>query len=319
MIRRPPRSTQSRSSAASDVYKRQVSTQSTGIDHRGMAKVWARLALVACLHAVMASSADGSPMSLSSEDGSEALLQLESPVHQPEGLQKEESQAAAGAVEMKAEQQVPASNEVEKAESVAQASDAEQESNVAKQAQMEAVQPSPMEEATAPEPAEQTSLDSVEATSSVPEAAASEEVLQTDIAAAKEKTKVENQLLKTEIQKQKLYDSKETQKFGKLHERATAISEGALTCDSVVDKLHKEAVRLRIIDGHHRAGTDPLVSKLGKSIRTLKKQSGADMEEQSRLTGQLEAAHKMIEALKERSEGLQGLSLIHISEPTRPY
>eukprot|EP00657_Telonema_sp_P-1_P001579 TRINITY_DN14183_c0_g1_i3.p1 TRINITY_DN14183_c0_g1~~TRINITY_DN14183_c0_g1_i3.p1 ORF type:complete len:123 (+),score=72.89 TRINITY_DN14183_c0_g1_i3:103-471(+) len=30
MIRRPPRSTQSRSSAASDVYKRQVSTQSTG-------------------------------------------------------------------------------------------------------------------------------------------------------------------------------------------------------------------------------------------------------------------------------------------------
>eukprot|EP00657_Telonema_sp_P-1_P003957 TRINITY_DN1919_c0_g1_i2.p1 TRINITY_DN1919_c0_g1~~TRINITY_DN1919_c0_g1_i2.p1 ORF type:complete len:115 (+),score=14.82 TRINITY_DN1919_c0_g1_i2:124-468(+) len=31
MIRRPPRSTQSRSSAASDVYKRQVSTQSTGI------------------------------------------------------------------------------------------------------------------------------------------------------------------------------------------------------------------------------------------------------------------------------------------------
>eukprot|EP00657_Telonema_sp_P-1_P002498 TRINITY_DN1579_c0_g1_i2.p1 TRINITY_DN1579_c0_g1~~TRINITY_DN1579_c0_g1_i2.p1 ORF type:complete len:126 (+),score=52.48 TRINITY_DN1579_c0_g1_i2:97-474(+) len=33
MIRRPPRSTQSRSSAASDVYKRQVvSTQSTGPD-----------------------------------------------------------------------------------------------------------------------------------------------------------------------------------------------------------------------------------------------------------------------------------------------
>eukprot|EP00657_Telonema_sp_P-1_P003035 TRINITY_DN17132_c0_g1_i1.p1 TRINITY_DN17132_c0_g1~~TRINITY_DN17132_c0_g1_i1.p1 ORF type:complete len:159 (+),score=41.00 TRINITY_DN17132_c0_g1_i1:78-554(+) len=34
MIRRPPRSTQSRSSAASDVYKRQVSTQSTGIDEK---------------------------------------------------------------------------------------------------------------------------------------------------------------------------------------------------------------------------------------------------------------------------------------------
>eukprot|EP01017_Pseudomicrothorax_dubius_P022331 TRINITY_DN2413_c0_g1_i3.p1 TRINITY_DN2413_c0_g1~~TRINITY_DN2413_c0_g1_i3.p1 ORF type:complete len:114 (-),score=43.91 TRINITY_DN2413_c0_g1_i3:149-490(-) len=31
MIRRPPRSTQSRSSAASDVYKRQVSTQSTWV------------------------------------------------------------------------------------------------------------------------------------------------------------------------------------------------------------------------------------------------------------------------------------------------
>eukprot|EP01102_Stenamoeba_stenopodia_P015791 TRINITY_DN543_c0_g1_i2.p1 TRINITY_DN543_c0_g1~~TRINITY_DN543_c0_g1_i2.p1 ORF type:complete len:102 (-),score=14.15 TRINITY_DN543_c0_g1_i2:131-436(-) len=30
MIRRPPRSTRVRSSAASDVYKRQVSTQSTG-------------------------------------------------------------------------------------------------------------------------------------------------------------------------------------------------------------------------------------------------------------------------------------------------
>eukprot|EP00658_Telonema_sp_P-2_P050039 TRINITY_DN380_c0_g1_i15.p1 TRINITY_DN380_c0_g1~~TRINITY_DN380_c0_g1_i15.p1 ORF type:complete len:101 (-),score=21.33 TRINITY_DN380_c0_g1_i15:212-514(-) len=31
MIRRPPRSTLSSSSAASDVYKRQVSTQSTGV------------------------------------------------------------------------------------------------------------------------------------------------------------------------------------------------------------------------------------------------------------------------------------------------
>eukprot|EP00657_Telonema_sp_P-1_P007475 TRINITY_DN27377_c0_g1_i1.p1 TRINITY_DN27377_c0_g1~~TRINITY_DN27377_c0_g1_i1.p1 ORF type:complete len:163 (+),score=71.66 TRINITY_DN27377_c0_g1_i1:143-631(+) len=36
MIRRPPRSTQSRSSAASDVYKRQVSTQSTGFSHQTM-------------------------------------------------------------------------------------------------------------------------------------------------------------------------------------------------------------------------------------------------------------------------------------------
>eukprot|EP00658_Telonema_sp_P-2_P008141 TRINITY_DN13056_c0_g1_i3.p1 TRINITY_DN13056_c0_g1~~TRINITY_DN13056_c0_g1_i3.p1 ORF type:complete len:187 (-),score=35.99 TRINITY_DN13056_c0_g1_i3:354-914(-) len=34
MIRRPPRSTLSSSSAASDVYKRQVSTQSTGNTHR---------------------------------------------------------------------------------------------------------------------------------------------------------------------------------------------------------------------------------------------------------------------------------------------
>eukprot|EP00658_Telonema_sp_P-2_P022135 TRINITY_DN1883_c0_g1_i12.p1 TRINITY_DN1883_c0_g1~~TRINITY_DN1883_c0_g1_i12.p1 ORF type:complete len:182 (-),score=66.54 TRINITY_DN1883_c0_g1_i12:107-652(-) len=36
MIRRPPRSTLSSSSAASDVYKRQVSTQSTGQHHRNM-------------------------------------------------------------------------------------------------------------------------------------------------------------------------------------------------------------------------------------------------------------------------------------------
>eukprot|EP00658_Telonema_sp_P-2_P033430 TRINITY_DN24543_c0_g1_i11.p1 TRINITY_DN24543_c0_g1~~TRINITY_DN24543_c0_g1_i11.p1 ORF type:complete len:452 (+),score=110.27 TRINITY_DN24543_c0_g1_i11:111-1466(+) len=38
MIRRPPRSTLSSSSAASDVYKRQVSTQSTGVEKRAMAK-----------------------------------------------------------------------------------------------------------------------------------------------------------------------------------------------------------------------------------------------------------------------------------------
>eukprot|EP00658_Telonema_sp_P-2_P027048 TRINITY_DN20974_c0_g1_i1.p1 TRINITY_DN20974_c0_g1~~TRINITY_DN20974_c0_g1_i1.p1 ORF type:complete len:204 (+),score=35.56 TRINITY_DN20974_c0_g1_i1:106-717(+) len=37
MIRRPPRSTLSSSSAASDVYKRQVSTQSTGTARGGMA------------------------------------------------------------------------------------------------------------------------------------------------------------------------------------------------------------------------------------------------------------------------------------------
>eukprot|EP00658_Telonema_sp_P-2_P020917 TRINITY_DN18300_c0_g1_i2.p1 TRINITY_DN18300_c0_g1~~TRINITY_DN18300_c0_g1_i2.p1 ORF type:complete len:293 (+),score=109.39 TRINITY_DN18300_c0_g1_i2:69-947(+) len=37
MIRRPPRSTLSSSSAASDVYKRQVSTQSTGVGRQAMA------------------------------------------------------------------------------------------------------------------------------------------------------------------------------------------------------------------------------------------------------------------------------------------
>eukprot|EP00657_Telonema_sp_P-1_P005907 TRINITY_DN2371_c0_g1_i1.p1 TRINITY_DN2371_c0_g1~~TRINITY_DN2371_c0_g1_i1.p1 ORF type:complete len:438 (-),score=171.30 TRINITY_DN2371_c0_g1_i1:227-1540(-) len=45
MIRRPPRSTQSRSSAASDVYKRQVSTQSTGRTSLNM-KLVVTLALV---------------------------------------------------------------------------------------------------------------------------------------------------------------------------------------------------------------------------------------------------------------------------------
>eukprot|EP00658_Telonema_sp_P-2_P037654 TRINITY_DN27075_c0_g1_i6.p1 TRINITY_DN27075_c0_g1~~TRINITY_DN27075_c0_g1_i6.p1 ORF type:complete len:159 (-),score=36.51 TRINITY_DN27075_c0_g1_i6:92-568(-) len=39
MIRRPPRSTLSSSSAASDVYKRQVSTQSMGVGQRAMAGV----------------------------------------------------------------------------------------------------------------------------------------------------------------------------------------------------------------------------------------------------------------------------------------
>eukprot|EP00656_Telonema_subtile_P052174 TRINITY_DN719_c0_g1_i2.p1 TRINITY_DN719_c0_g1~~TRINITY_DN719_c0_g1_i2.p1 ORF type:complete len:112 (+),score=19.47 TRINITY_DN719_c0_g1_i2:80-415(+) len=44
MIRRPPRSTLSSSSAASDVYKRQVSTQSTGSNfEEAMARI-----LVAC-------------------------------------------------------------------------------------------------------------------------------------------------------------------------------------------------------------------------------------------------------------------------------
>eukprot|EP00658_Telonema_sp_P-2_P009335 TRINITY_DN134_c0_g1_i1.p2 TRINITY_DN134_c0_g1~~TRINITY_DN134_c0_g1_i1.p2 ORF type:complete len:118 (-),score=55.36 TRINITY_DN134_c0_g1_i1:145-498(-) len=39
MIRRPPRSTLSSSSAASDVYKRQVSTQSTGLHSSDMSSV----------------------------------------------------------------------------------------------------------------------------------------------------------------------------------------------------------------------------------------------------------------------------------------
>eukprot|EP00656_Telonema_subtile_P004836 TRINITY_DN1220_c0_g1_i3.p1 TRINITY_DN1220_c0_g1~~TRINITY_DN1220_c0_g1_i3.p1 ORF type:complete len:149 (-),score=11.23 TRINITY_DN1220_c0_g1_i3:453-899(-) len=43
MIRRPPRSTLSSSSAASDVYKRQVSTQSTGDKHPRMATVALRI------------------------------------------------------------------------------------------------------------------------------------------------------------------------------------------------------------------------------------------------------------------------------------
>eukprot|EP01017_Pseudomicrothorax_dubius_P024219 TRINITY_DN2577_c0_g2_i2.p1 TRINITY_DN2577_c0_g2~~TRINITY_DN2577_c0_g2_i2.p1 ORF type:complete len:109 (-),score=46.16 TRINITY_DN2577_c0_g2_i2:416-742(-) len=43
MIRRPPRSTQSRSSAASDVYKRQVSTQSTWGSLMNNAEIFARL------------------------------------------------------------------------------------------------------------------------------------------------------------------------------------------------------------------------------------------------------------------------------------
>eukprot|EP00658_Telonema_sp_P-2_P016866 TRINITY_DN16529_c0_g1_i4.p1 TRINITY_DN16529_c0_g1~~TRINITY_DN16529_c0_g1_i4.p1 ORF type:complete len:467 (+),score=69.13 TRINITY_DN16529_c0_g1_i4:118-1518(+) len=48
MIRRPPRSTLSSSSAASDVYKRQVSTQSTGpMTNHGQPAVWMLLLLVA--------------------------------------------------------------------------------------------------------------------------------------------------------------------------------------------------------------------------------------------------------------------------------
>eukprot|EP00656_Telonema_subtile_P004024 TRINITY_DN1182_c0_g1_i7.p1 TRINITY_DN1182_c0_g1~~TRINITY_DN1182_c0_g1_i7.p1 ORF type:complete len:123 (-),score=11.70 TRINITY_DN1182_c0_g1_i7:86-454(-) len=40
MIRRPPRSTLSSSSAASDVYKRQVSTQSTGVAEKRSVMVY---------------------------------------------------------------------------------------------------------------------------------------------------------------------------------------------------------------------------------------------------------------------------------------
>eukprot|EP00656_Telonema_subtile_P045638 TRINITY_DN518_c0_g1_i1.p1 TRINITY_DN518_c0_g1~~TRINITY_DN518_c0_g1_i1.p1 ORF type:complete len:311 (+),score=46.71 TRINITY_DN518_c0_g1_i1:92-1024(+) len=47
MIRRPPRSTLSSSSAASDVYKRQVSTQSTGSRNEVMLRVWAAVLTVA--------------------------------------------------------------------------------------------------------------------------------------------------------------------------------------------------------------------------------------------------------------------------------
>eukprot|EP00656_Telonema_subtile_P056604 TRINITY_DN907_c0_g1_i1.p1 TRINITY_DN907_c0_g1~~TRINITY_DN907_c0_g1_i1.p1 ORF type:complete len:109 (+),score=20.16 TRINITY_DN907_c0_g1_i1:91-417(+) len=66
MIRRPPRSTLSSSSAASDVYKRQVSTQSTGhepctmVDHRNtastdhLAKAVARKALERKQHTIQA-------------------------------------------------------------------------------------------------------------------------------------------------------------------------------------------------------------------------------------------------------------------------
>eukprot|EP00658_Telonema_sp_P-2_P025391 TRINITY_DN20223_c0_g1_i2.p1 TRINITY_DN20223_c0_g1~~TRINITY_DN20223_c0_g1_i2.p1 ORF type:complete len:223 (+),score=52.69 TRINITY_DN20223_c0_g1_i2:132-800(+) len=58
MIRRPPRSTLSSSSAASDVYKRQVSTQSTGI-FGWMAMRWLFLLLAA--HASLQVLANPSP------------------------------------------------------------------------------------------------------------------------------------------------------------------------------------------------------------------------------------------------------------------
>eukprot|EP00656_Telonema_subtile_P030258 TRINITY_DN3325_c0_g1_i2.p1 TRINITY_DN3325_c0_g1~~TRINITY_DN3325_c0_g1_i2.p1 ORF type:complete len:533 (+),score=171.09 TRINITY_DN3325_c0_g1_i2:99-1697(+) len=56
MIRRPPRSTLSSSSAASDVYKRQVSTQSTGV-RRAMLKLWV-LFILAGASASVASNHD---------------------------------------------------------------------------------------------------------------------------------------------------------------------------------------------------------------------------------------------------------------------
>eukprot|EP00656_Telonema_subtile_P049547 TRINITY_DN6187_c0_g1_i2.p1 TRINITY_DN6187_c0_g1~~TRINITY_DN6187_c0_g1_i2.p1 ORF type:complete len:140 (+),score=20.27 TRINITY_DN6187_c0_g1_i2:112-531(+) len=53
MIRRPPRSTLSSSSAASDVYKRQVSTQSTGTTPKKMrARVITLVLLIAAATAV---------------------------------------------------------------------------------------------------------------------------------------------------------------------------------------------------------------------------------------------------------------------------
>src|SRR5674536_53756 len=61
MIRRPPRSTLSSSSAASDVYKRQRHSGSTGeltgANHDGYRLTWSALQLLACKAQVLARSA----------------------------------------------------------------------------------------------------------------------------------------------------------------------------------------------------------------------------------------------------------------------
>eukprot|EP00656_Telonema_subtile_P048059 TRINITY_DN5635_c0_g1_i4.p1 TRINITY_DN5635_c0_g1~~TRINITY_DN5635_c0_g1_i4.p1 ORF type:complete len:256 (+),score=70.79 TRINITY_DN5635_c0_g1_i4:121-888(+) len=81
MIRRPPRSTLSSSSAASDVYKRQVSTQSTGDEASSMVKIIVQPAIV--LAAGMGdiegvqTQIDQDPTSVqavNSEDGMTALI-----------------------------------------------------------------------------------------------------------------------------------------------------------------------------------------------------------------------------------------------------
>eukprot|EP00656_Telonema_subtile_P011003 TRINITY_DN1538_c0_g1_i1.p1 TRINITY_DN1538_c0_g1~~TRINITY_DN1538_c0_g1_i1.p1 ORF type:complete len:574 (-),score=160.01 TRINITY_DN1538_c0_g1_i1:68-1789(-) len=82
MIRRPPRSTLSSSSAASDVYKRQVSTQSTGYCKAAMV-VLARVLIALCFCMVFASS--------ESMTGSETILLDEGKEQMPSAVQISES------------------------------------------------------------------------------------------------------------------------------------------------------------------------------------------------------------------------------------
>eukprot|EP00656_Telonema_subtile_P043400 TRINITY_DN49767_c0_g1_i1.p2 TRINITY_DN49767_c0_g1~~TRINITY_DN49767_c0_g1_i1.p2 ORF type:complete len:147 (+),score=31.34 TRINITY_DN49767_c0_g1_i1:89-529(+) len=80
MIRRPPRSTLSSSSAASDVYKRQVSTQSTGISLLITMPRGAILLILACASLAMLCAATevDTPAQASHPDLPSAQLSAES-------------------------------------------------------------------------------------------------------------------------------------------------------------------------------------------------------------------------------------------------
>merc|ERR1712196_123039 len=110
-----------------------------------------------------------------------------------------------------------------------------------------------------------------------------------------------------EVAKDKASKEKDLEMYTALHQRTTAISQGAITCDEVVSKLHAEVKVLREkVVKTSKAGKSTIVEGYVQQVNSLKKQREEDLNEQSRLQGELEKAQSMIQLLRERVDGLKG-------------
>lgn len=110
-----------------------------------------------------------------------------------------------------------------------------------------------------------------------------------------------------EVAKDKASKEKDLEMYAALHKRITKISRGAITCDEVVSKLHAEVKVLRgKVAKTSKATKSTIVEGYVQKVNSLKKQREEDLNEQSRLQGELEKAQSMIQMLRERVDGLKG-------------